>query len=51
MLAKRQRNPLQALQRRSQELKLQVLSGCPAGVPGHHEVAWAVAAGEIWGAP
>ncbi|KAF3826549.1 hypothetical protein GH733_009074 [Mirounga leonina] len=31
MLARRQRNPLQALQRRSQELKLQVSSGCPAG--------------------
>lgn len=31
MLARRPRNPLQALQRRTQELKLQVASGCPAG--------------------
>lgn len=31
MLARRQSNRLQALQRRSQELKLQVSSDCPAG--------------------
>ncbi|KAF5926136.1 hypothetical protein HPG69_011262 [Diceros bicornis minor] len=31
MLARRPRRPLQALQRRSQELKQQVPSGCPAG--------------------
>lgn len=31
MLARRQRDPLQSLQRRNQELKQQVSSGCPLG--------------------